>query len=249
MAKELRLYFTSPIAYVVSAVFLTVMGYLFYTIVLFASNQSMIMMRMQGALPRLNVNEMVMRPVLNNMAIILLFTLPLLTMRLWAEEKKLKTAELLMTSPVTVTELVLGKYLAAFTVYLGMLGMSLFMPISLSFMSQIQWPAVLTAYGGLALLGGVFLSVGLLGSSLTENQVIAAFLGFGMLLLLWLTGWAAQVAGDGSVGRLLSYLSVGEHFQNAVTGLVDTRDLVYQFSVIAVSLFLTHRVVEAQRWK
>ncbi|HEY4484856.1 MAG TPA: ABC transporter permease subunit, partial [Nitrospiria bacterium] len=124
LGKELRIYFTTPIAYVVTAVYLLITGYLFYNIVIFASMRSMQIMRVQGALPQINLNDLVFRPTFHNMSVILMLTLPLLTMRLISEEKKIRTLELLMTSPVSLTSIVMGKYLAAMTVFSLMLAMT-----------------------------------------------------------------------------------------------------------------------------
>jgi gliding motility-associated transport system permease protein len=247
--KELRVYFTSPMAYVVIAMFLLVNGYLFYNIVIFAVNQGMQMMQFRQSLPQINVNEMIFRPVFHNMAIIMILTLPMLTMRLLAEEKKAKTSELLMTSPVTLNQIILGKYLATLFIFATMLFISGFMPVILDFFGDLKWIPVLTGYLGMLLLGGVFLSIGLLASSLTENQVIAGFVGFGLILLIWLMGWMAQADTGSPVSSVIGYLSVGEHFDNFVKGLIDTGDLIYMLSLITVGLFFTHRVLESQRWK
>jgi gliding motility-associated transport system permease protein len=249
MGKELRILFTSPIAYVVTAVFILITGYLFYNIVLFASSQSIQIMRTQGALPQINLNDLVFRPTFNNMSVILMLTLPLITMRMVAEEKKIKTFELLMTSPVPITSIVLGKFLAAFTVFTLMLGLTAYMPLLMWHYGSVEWLPILTGYLGVWLLGGVFIAVGLLASSLTENQVIAGFLGFGAVLILWLIGWVSQTMSDSALGPFIAYLSIGEHTENMIKGMIDTEDLVYQLSLIVVGLFVTHRVLESQRWR
>ncbi len=250
--KEIRTYFFSPIAYVVASVFLLLMGLLSYLAVLTASNRSLQMLRLQGSMPDLNVNELVFRPVFYNMAVVLLLVVPILTMRLFAEEKKLKTMELLLTSPVTVTDIVMGKFIAAMTVLAGMLALSAAAPIALAALPpyvEFRWTPILTAYLGVLLLGGLFLSAGLLASGLTENQIIAVILSFGVLLLFWLFGWAGQVLSESALGKVLSYLSPIEHFENLVKGLVDTKDLVYFAAGIVFSIFLTHRVIDSQRWR
>jgi len=249
MSKELRILFTSPIAYVVTAVFILITGYLFYNIVLFASTQSIQIMRTQGALPQINLNDLVFRPTFNNMSVILMLTLPLITMRMVAEEKKIKTIELLLTSPVTITSIVLGKFLAALTVFTLMLGLTAYMPLLMWHFGSVEWPPILTGYLGVWLLGAIFIAVGLLASSLTENQVIAGFIGFGAVLILWLIGWLSQSLSDSSLGPLLNYLSIGEHTENMIKGMIDTEDLVYQLTLIVVGLFVTHRVLESQRWR
>jgi ABC-2 type transport system permease protein len=247
--KELKVYFTSPIAYVVMAVFLLIAGYLYYNIVTFALRQSVQMMQFQGALPQVNVNELILRPTLHNLAVIMILTLPLLTMRLIAEERRARTAELLMTSPLTITAIIVGKYLGALIVLALMLALTLFMPLLLDLFGDVSWAPVLTGYLGLLMLGAVFISVGLLASSVTENQIVAGVLGFGLVLLLWLMGWLSQALSETGFGELFTFLSVGEHFQSFVKGLVRTEDVVYLLSLAVLGLFLTHRVIESERWK
>ncbi|HZC68906.1 MAG TPA: ABC transporter permease [Nitrospirales bacterium] len=247
--KELRSYFVSPVAYVVATVFLLLTGLLSFLAIATASNRSMQMLRVQGNLPELNLNEFVFRPVFYNMAVILLLVVPILTMRLFAEEKKLKTMELLVTSPVTITDIVVGKFVAALTVFAGMLALSAVAPVALAPFAEFRWSPILTAYLGVLLMGGLFLSAGLLGSSLTENQIIAVILSFGVLLLFWLFGWAGQVFADTVFGKVLTYLSPLDHFEQLVNGLVETKDLVYFVAGIVFTLFLTHRVIESQRWR
>jgi ABC-2 type transport system permease protein len=247
--KELRIYFTSPMAYVVIGIFLLINGYLFYNIVFFAVNQAMQLVRIQGSLPQININEMIFRPVFHNMAIIMILTLPMLTMRLLAEEKKEKTSELLMTSPISITQMILGKYLAAFLIFCLMLLLTGFMPILLDQYGNMRWGPVLSGYLGLLLLGSVFLSFGILASSITENQIIAGFVGFGLLLMLWLIGWASQGISGSVMGSFVSYLSVGEHFNKFVKGLIDTSAMIYLISLTITGLFLAHRIIESQRWR
>lgn len=249
IGKELRVYFSSPMAYVIISIFLLVNGFLFYNIVVYASNQSMQLMRIQGSLPPININELVFRPVFHNMAIILLLTLPLLTMRLIAEEKKTKTIELLFTSPLSIIHIVLGKFLAALFILGLMLLLTGYMPALMAFYGDLQWGPIFSGYLGLFLLGGVFLSLGLFASSLTENQIIAGFVGFGLTLLLWMMSWASQGSAQGFLGEVFSFLSIGEHYSHFIKGLIDTKNVVYLMSLIAVGLFLTHRVLDSHRWK
>lgn len=247
--KELKLYFISPIAYVVATVFLAITDYLFYGQIVFYSGLSAQMMRFQGNMPQLNIHQAIFRPTFLNMSIILLLIMPLLTMRLFAEEKKGRTNELLMTSPMTITEIVLGKFLAAWLVYFLLLVLTLHLPLILSMFVPVAWKPLLASYLGLFLMGGVFLSMGLFASSLTENQIIAAVISFGILLGFWLIGLSAQTAGDSPAGKVAGYLSLLEHLDNFVKGLINTRDLTYFISMMLLGLFLTHRVVESQRWK
>jgi ABC-2 type transport system permease protein len=247
--KEIKSYFKSPIAYVLIAVFLIINGYLYYSIVSIASIESVRMVRLQGAAIQFNINETVLRPTFHNMSVVLLLIAPILTMRQFSEEKKMRTFELLITSPVRIIEIVLGKYIGVLTIYLIMLGLTVYMPILLSIFGEFNWGGVLSGYLALVLLGAVFISIGLLASSMTENQVIAALASFCILLVIWLLGWAAAAVQGSAWGGILSYLSILEHFEGLVKGLVESRTIVYFLSLIAFSLFLTHRVVESQRWK
>ena len=249
MKKELRIYFTSPIAYVVIAVFLLITGFLFYNIVEFATRQSAQIMQTQGALPQINLNDLIFRPVFGNMSVILMLTVPLLTMRLISEEKKSKTIELLLTSPVSLSAIVLGKFLAAMCVFTLMLALTGYMPVVMAYYGSIHWMPILVGYLGIWIIGGVFISVGLFASSLTENQIISSILSFGIILLLWLIGWMALSLPNSFMGSLLTYVSIGEHSQNFIKGVLDTRDLIYLGSLIVFGLFLTHRALESHYWK
>lgn len=248
-SREWRSLIVSPVAAVTVAMFLLVSGYLFYTIAIAASVQTRMMLRMQQMLPQLNINDVILTPALRNLSVILLLIVPILTMRLMAEEKKQKTSELLLTSPVTITQIILGKYFAVLALYSVMLGLTFYMPLLLARFGTIVWWPVLSGYLGLFLVGAVFLSVGLLASSLTENQMIAAMTSFSLLLVMWLLGWAGATTADLQVGPLLTNLSILEHLNNFLAGLIDTRDVVYLLGLVAIALFLTHRVMESQRWR
>jgi ABC-2 type transport system permease protein len=248
VAKELRVSFVSPIVYVVGAIFLLIFGVLSYLAVVNAGNQAIRLMQLQGAAPQLNLNDLVFRPTFYSTAIVLLLVLPILTMRLFAEERKLHTFELLMTSPIRVHEIVIGKFLSVYLVYLGLLALTGIVPLILSAYSSFNWDPVLTGYLGLALLGALFLSAGVFASALTENQIVAAFVSFGLLIMIWLMGALGSMLGDTGLGGMISYLSFIEHYDRLVRGLVDTKDLVYYGSGMVLMLFMAHRVVESQRW-
>jgi ABC-2 type transport system permease protein len=249
IAKELRGYFVSPIVYVVGAVFLLIFGFLSYLYVVYAGYQAIQIMQMQGGQAQLNLNDLVFRNLFASMRFVLLIILPILTMRLFAEERKLKTFEFLMTSPIGINEIVAGKFVSVFLVFLGLLGLTGLVPTVLMLFSDFDWNPVWTGYLAMALLGALFLSVGLLASAMTENQIVAAFLSFGILLLIWLVSGLGALLGDTPLGQIISYVSFMEHYDRLVRGLVDTKDLVYFFSSLVLMLFLTHRVVESSRWK
>lgn len=248
-AKDIRIATVSPILYVVSGVFLILVGLFFWQIVSFATIQSMQMLRFQGALPQLNLTAMVFQPMFRNMHVILLLVIPLLTMRLLSEERKHKTIELLMTSPVTLGQLVAGKFLAVLALYLCLIGLTLYMPVLLSIWGGVDWPTVLSGYLGFVLVGAVYLALGLLASSLTENQVSAGVLTFGMNLGLWIVGWAAMTADGSGVQPVLNHLALTQHFDALLKGLISAASLVYGVSLAVFGLFLTHRVLDSSRWR
>jgi len=246
--KEIRSLFVSPIAYVVLTGFLLLGGWFFFNY-LFRFNYMLTLytglQNMEG-LQSLNLNEYVMAPLLHNLTIVLVIMIPIITMRAFAEEKRNGTYELLLTSPLRVTEIVLGKFLGAIAFIAIMILLTAIYPGILLLFGNPELGVVTAGYLGLFLLASVFVSVGLLTSSLTENQIVAAITCFVILLLLYVIAWPAETAGFG-MGHLLKYLSVTEHFGEMVKGLIDTRDIVYFLSLIVLSLFLTHRTVEASR--
>jgi ABC-2 type transport system permease protein len=196
----------------------------------------------------LNITDSVLRPLFSNVSVILLLLMPLVTMRLFAEERRSGTIELLLTYPVRDGAVLLGKFLAALALYIIMLVLTLVYPGLLFAFARPEWGPVVTGYLGLLLLGSAFIAAGLFASSLTENQIVAAMTTFGILLLFWVISWTADTVG-GTAGRILTHLSLIEHFDNFGKGVLDTRDIVYYLSFITVALFLTLRALEARRWK
>lgn len=248
--KELRSAFVSPVVYVVGAVFLLCYGVLSYALVQIAGTLALRQMQFQGGAAQLNLNELVLRPTFYWAGFLLLIVvLPILTMRSFAEERKLRTFELLATSPIGINEIVVGKFLSVYAIFLGLLSLTGIVPLILSLFSSFNWNPVFTGYLGLALLGGLYIATGMLASALTENQIVAVLVSFGLLVSFWLTGIIGANLGDTTIGNALSYLSFSEHFDRLVRGLVDTKDLVYFLSSMALMLFLAHRVTESHRWK
>jgi ABC-2 type transport system permease protein len=246
--KELRLYFTSPIAYAVLTIFSLVAGWFFYNVFAFYTLVSM-QSAMNPMMARdLSVTEGVLRPLFQNISVIMLLMMPILTMRLFAEEKKSGTIELLLTYPVRDGEVLLGKYLAAVTVFAGMLALTLVYPVLVAWTTQLDWGPLLTGYLGLLLQGAAFIAVGILISSLTENQIVAAVATFGTLLIFWVIAWASDSAG-GTLGRVLSHLSLTEHFDSFAKGVIETKDLIYYVNLTILALFLTLRSLDSKRWR
>jgi len=246
--KEMRLYFTSPVAYVVMAIFLVIGGYFFYNIFAFFTLASM-RSAMNPMMARdMNVTDGVMRPLFANISVILLLVMPLITMRLFAEERRSGTIELLLTYPVRDGAVLVGKYLAAVVLYGLMLALTLLYPGLVTYFARLEWGPLASGYLGLVLMGATFIAVGLFASTLTENQIVAAITTFGILLILWIIGWSADSVG-GSWGQVLQHLSILEHNDNFAKGVLDTRDILYYVNFIALALFLSLRSLEARRWK
>lgn len=244
--KELRSYFASPIAYIVIGLFALLFGYFYVVMLQYFVRQSMQMGQFGEPQP-LNINEMMLRLLFQNVTILVLFLMPMVTMRTYAEEKRSGTIELLLTSPLTDYQIILGKFLGAIALYAMMLAVT-FIHIAVLFLySSPEWKPIATAYLGLFLLGGCFISVGLLISSLTKNQIVAGVSTFATFLLLWIISWIGSL--NESLSDLTSYLSIVEHFDDFSKGVLDTTHVVYYLSFIAFGLFLTAKSVDSERWR
>jgi ABC-2 type transport system permease protein len=188
-------------------------------------------------LNRVNLNEFVAQPLFDFLVIIMIFVLPAITMRLISEEKKLKTDELLLTSPIGSFNIIIGKFLGSFFFLITMIGLSLLYIGILLFFGNPELGPIISGYIGLVLLGSVILAIGLFASSLTSNQITAYFISFAINLLLLFTGWAGQLT-ESNVGKLLTYLSIRDHFQNFIKGIIDTQDTFYFLTMIVGFIFL-----------
>lgn len=246
--RELKTYFTSPIAYVVLGIFLVLAGYLFYSHLAIYSLRSFQAMSDPHSETALSVTEWVTRPLFDNLGILLLFMMPMLTMRLFAEEKKTGTIELLMTFPIKDLEVLLGKFSACLLVLLVMLSPTFLYMLILAYFGSVEWGPVFTGYLGLFLLGSAFMAMGILFSSLTENQIVAAVLSFGALIIFWVLGWAADYSGA-TAAAVLGHLSVLEHVESFSKGVLDLKDTVYYLTFIGFCLFLAIQSLESWKWR
>jgi gliding motility-associated transport system permease protein len=246
--KEIKSYFASPIAYIVIGVFALLYGYFYIAILAYFVRSSMQMGQFGGGPQSMSINQQLVRPLLQNMTILILFMLPAITMRTYSEEKRSGTIELLLTSPVTDFQIVIGKFLGALSLYAIMLAVSLIHLLILFVYGAPEWKPLLTAYLGLLLLGGCFLSVGLFISTLTKNQVVAFMLTFAVFLFLWVITWIGSFAGP-TVDSLTQYLSIIDHFDDFGKGVIDTTHLIYYVSFITFGLFLTAKSVDSERWR
>lgn len=248
LLRELKSYFVSPIAYVFTVVFLVVSGFFFFSILQWFNQQCMQFMQYPQYAKELNINEMVIRPLLHNMSVVFLMVIPFLTMRLLSEERRNGTDELLLTSPVTMNQIVFGKFLGGLSAVVVILLLTGLYPALAFKYSNPELGPILSGYLGLLLLAASFIPIGLLCSALTENQIVAAVLTFGVLLIFWVIGWAAESASY-ATREIIQYLTITEHLDELTKGVIDTKDLVFYASFSLLGLFLTKMVLESRRWR
>ena len=246
--KELKSYFASPIAYIVIGFSAILFGWFFVNLLYYFDRMSLQAGIGQGGPEAVNVNEMLISPLFLNVSVILLFTLPMVTMRTYSEEKRSGTMELLLTTPLTDLQIVIGKFLGGLVLYAAMLGATVFHLAFLFVFGNPEWRPVATGYLGLLLMGGCFLSLGLFVSSLTKNQIVAGMITFALFLMFWVINWISSFTGP-TTQNVLNYLSITEHLNDFTRGVIDTKHLVYYLSFIAFSLFLTVRAVDSERWR
>ena len=228
--KELQSYFFSPVAYIVFSSFLLVVGYLFWAILLSSRIASI-------------------EPMLYNAAFVLLIASPILTMRLVSEEKKNKTIELLLTSPISPSEIILGKFLASLFLYTLLLILTLQFPLFVSKLSpEFDWGPVGSGYLGFFLLGSAFISVGIFFSTISENQIISAITSFGVLILFWMIGFVKDIF-DNWFGQMLSNLSLLERYAEFLRGIIDSGNIIFFVIFTFIWLFLATRALESDRWR
>lgn len=229
--RELKSFFVSPIAYVVSAAFLVLSGALFSLI-------------LNGS------QEASLRNTFTNVTFILVLLAPALTMKLVAEEQRMGTIELLLTAPVHDWQVIVGKYLGSLILFsVTLLAPTLYYALILNVFGQPDLGPLASSYLGLLLLGGSFLAIGVLTSALTQNQVVAYIIGVVMLLLMWIADAAGRIIGSGAVANVLSYLAITGHYEDFLRGVVDTTHIVYPLSVIVVALFLATQILQTRRWR
>jgi ABC-2 type transport system permease protein len=258
-AKDVRVYLTTWTSYIVFGAFLLMTAFFFLQLVgqfqyyasQYMANQA------ENMLQQMNLTDMVMGNVLRNIAVFFLFILPILTMRLLAEEKKGRTLELLMTAPVRPIEIVLGKYLAALAMMAIMLGLTVVFPLLLHIyggtgaegaQSPLDWSTIGVGYLGMFLLGSSFLAIGLFTSSLSDSQIVAVIAAFFILLMFFVIGYAAR-GGEGFWPKFFDYVSITTHLEDFIRGVIKVQGVVYYASLAFLGLFLTYRVVEAHRWR
>ena len=252
--RELKSYFISPIAYVVMMLFLVLTGHFFYSNLVdfqkrYRYYQTIAQMyKNPQILEQLNLNAIVIANLLFNIIFILLFLMPAIMMRSFAEEKKNCTEELLMTSPISINQIIGGKFLGSFLFSLVLLLPTVVYQVLIFTFADPELGPVLTGYLAIVLFVCVAISVGLFASSLSHNQIIGMTVTFVILLMMFVIGML-DAGEQTALGKVVNYLSVTEHVQNLFKGLIDTKDIVYFLSLSWLFIFLTKQSVESVRWR
>jgi len=253
-SRELKSYFSSQIFYIISAVFVFVVGYMFKNVFFEFATRSMRQLRYKWdygdtGIDFININ-MVSLQTFNYINFLLLLIVPLLTMRLYAEEKKSGTMELLMTSPITTTQVLLGKFFSCLTIYTFMVILtSAFMVImAIQSRGQLDFAPVVASYIGTLLYGAAIIPIGMFSSSFTENQIVAAVVSLSLLLGLWLLIFSAQFL-NYPYNDFVAFLSLPEHLESFNRGFVGVKHAVYYLSMSLFWLTLTGMTVESARWR
>lgn len=248
--RELLSFFVSPIAYFVITGFALLVGFFFFNYLAFFARvfemSQMMAFRGRGELP--NLNQLVVEGLFQTMVVILVFLVPLLTMRIIAEEKRRGTFELLITSPVSVLELVLGKFLSLAVVLIAMLSISFVFPLLLMVYGNPEIPPIISGFFGVVLCALGFASIGMAVSSFTENQIVAGVSSMVVLLLLYVIQAPAESLG-GTSAEVLRYLSPIDQVQQFLRGVISLKALAYFVSLILLGIFLSQRALEAHRWR
>jgi len=244
--KEIKSYFVSPIAYALMAIYAIVSGFFSYVAVGYFLDRSIGAMAGRGG--PMDVNEWVIRPVIMNVGVISLFLIPMITMRLFAEEKRSGTLELLITSPVRDYEIVVGKWLGALVMYTCILALTAVNLSVLFLFGSPDWRPIATGFAGMLLQGGCLLALGTFISNTTRNQIMAGAMTFGVSLLMWTFDWFTVFKSD-AWAKVLAYLSLTAHFESFSKGVIDSKDVIFYVSVIVLGLFLTTRSLESLRWR
>jgi ABC-2 type transport system permease protein len=240
--KEYKGYFQGFTAYVIMAMFMGLMSFMFMMI-LNAYRQA----TFTGQ--KFDMAQTVFGAHFGNTNVVLLILIPALTMRLFAEEYKGRTMDMLLTAPITATEIVLGKFFAGLMIVWTMLGLVALHPLCISLIGKFDKGPVIASFIGMMLLSGVYVSIGLFASALTESIVVAFFTGLALSLFMWVIGWAGMGAESQVTQAVFNHLSVSNHFMIFARGTLDTSSIIYFCSLMFLFCFLTQRVVESARWR
>ena len=245
--RDFRSYFASPVAYIVIALLLLISGFMFQNILVSFIQRAMTYQQFNMG-KQISLTEGVIQPLFGSINMIFLFLFPMITMRLVAEERKNETLPLIFTSPITMLEFILGKFLSSVMLILVILALTTVYPAILFVFGNPEIGPIIGSYVGTLLMISCYLSMGLLFSAMTDNQLVAGALTFAGSLLFWIINWASQSV-DSVTGEILNYLSLINHYNSFTQGLLNSSDVIFYLSVISVGIFLTHRVLDSFRWR
>jgi len=207
------------------------------------------MAQMQGRGDGLNLHQEVMVGLVSWLHLFLIFIIPILAMRQFTEEKKMRTFDLLLTMPISATEIVVGKFLSTFLTVIFLVGICLIYPLAISRVAEIEWNVLLSSFLGIILLGGIYVAIGIFASSLTDSMIAAFGLSFVLSLSLWFVSWGAMAVEDSQLTVIINHMAVANHFQEMIRGNVQLSGIIFCLSLIFLFCFLTQRVVESARWR
>jgi len=237
--KELKDNFNSPLIYILSAMFCALMGWLFFNYLSASSHRT---------LTTMSLSDTVLIPTFGNMNFIFLFLAPLLTMKMFAEENKMKTLDLLLMSDLRLIDLVIGKFLAALLSGIFILSTTFIFPLVLAWSGYTDWGTVMTSYAGICFSLACYIAVGLFASSLTENQIVAAMISFCILLAIMLLVITAQATHNELVSMIFQYMSTPYHFESFTRGSIRSYSLIYGLSFLSFFFYATYLSLDSRRW-
>ncbi|MBF0361754.1 MAG: ABC transporter permease subunit [Oligoflexia bacterium] len=235
--KEINAYFFSPTAYLLSAFFIFLMGWIFFHSLLISKENYSV-----------SLTSAIIRPIFGNMNFLFLIVIPLITMRLFTEEKRDHTIDLLLASKLTHLDIILGKFLGGFTVIFFMMLLTMIFPLILAIAGYTDWPVIITTYIGSILNAMCFLSIGIFISSITENQIVCALITFCILIFLLIISQSANVMTNFMLSQIISYFGVSSHLATFTNGTIDLSAFIYYGTFVGFFLFLTHKVLDSRSW-
>ena len=248
--KELRGFYFGPQFYIVGFLCAAVFSWVYpYYLNMFNESLKTAMYAQGVPSQQFNIHYGVFLRELSFLNLMLIFVVPALTMRLFAEEKKMRTFDLLLTSPVTSSQIVIGKYLAALGAILGIIFLALTYPIMTRMFTEISWLPLLIAFAGLFLVGAVYAAVDLFCSSLTESAIVAYVMAVIFNVSFWFIGMGAEVVDSPLARQIFEHISLSQHLASLVEGTIRTSSIVFLLSLIILFCFLCERIVESLRWR
>ena len=247
--KDLKALLTAPTLYIIATFCTALWSYGFMRNIMQFAERSMMSGMSPGAEGGLNMHMTVFLYHISQINLLFIFLIPALTMRLLAEEKKLRTYDLLLTSPLTSTQITVGKFLAGFGAAAFLTTLSFLYPLATATFAKVQFGPLFTSYLGVLLVAGAYVAVGLFASSLTESVVLSVCMGLVFNLCLWFISQGSDFSDSPIFMSVMEHLSIGQHFMNFIKGAIKLSSTVFLLSVVTLFVFLTQRVVEASRWR